>query len=132
MQEDWDRPLMPTKAMLELYFGGDWHAMSGNRVYSLGSHTPVPHTMALTSTYGMLRMELRLSEGGLFLASITYEDFEQPLVVSAGAVFTEAISNVLRAYRNTVLSLPQPVTGLPDERGAYYRQHLTLKRRQAK
>ena len=132
MQEDWDRPLMPTKALLELYFGGDWHAMSGNRVYSIGSHTPVPHTMALTSTYGMLRMELRLSEGGLFLAAITYEDFEQPLVVSAGAVFTEAISNVLRAYRNTVNSLPQPVTGLPDERGAYYRQHLTLKRKQAK
>ena len=132
MHEDWDRPLMPTKALLELYFGGDWHAMSGNRVYSLGSHTPVPHTMALTSTYGMLRMELRLSEGGLFLAAITYEDFTEPLVVSAGAVFTEAISNVLRAYRNTVLSLPQPVTGLPDERGAYYRQHLTLKRRQAK
>jgi len=132
MQEDWDRPLMPTKALLELYFGGDWHAMSGNRVYSIGSHTPVPHTMALTSTYGMLRMELRLSEGGLFLAAITYEDFEQPLVVSAGAVFTEAISNVLRAYRNTVNSLPEPVTGLPDERGAYYRQHLSLKRKQAK
>lgn len=132
MHEDWDRPLMPTKALLELHFGGDWHAMSGNRVYSLGSHTPVPNTMALTSTYGMLRMELRLSDGGLFLASITYEDFEEPLVVSAGAVFTEAISNVLRAYRNTVNSLPQPVTGLPDERGAYYRQHLTLKRKQAK
>jgi len=132
MQEDWDRPLMPTKALLELYFGGDWHAMSGNRVYSLGSHTPVPHTMALTSTYGMLRMELRLSEGGLFLAAITYEDFEQPLVVSAGAVFTEAISCVLRAYRNTVNSLPQPCDTLPDERGAYYRQHLKLKRGPAK
>jgi len=123
---------MPTKALLELYFGGDWHAMSGKRVYSLGSHTPVPHTMALTSTYGMLRMELRLSEGGLFLAAITYEDFEQPLVVSAGAVFTEAISCVLRAYRNTVNSLPQPCDTLPDERGAYYRQHLKLQRRPIK
>ena len=132
MQEDWNRPLMPTKALLELHFGGDWHAMSGKRVYSLGSHTPVPHTMALTSTYGMLRMELRLSEGGLFLAAITYEDFTEPLVVSAGAVFTEAISCVLRAYRNTVNSLPQPCDTLPDERGAYYRQHLKLQRRPIK
>ena len=132
MQEDWDRPLMPTKALLELHFGGDWHAMSGNRVYSLGSHTPVPHTMALTSTYGMLRMNLRLSDGGLFIASLTYEDFDEPLVVSAGAVFTEAISCVVRAYTNTVKSLPQPVTGLPDERGAYYRQHLNLKKGPAK
>jgi hypothetical protein len=88
--------------------------------------------MGLTSTYGMLRMNLRLSEGGLFIASLTYDEMEQPLTVSAGAVFTEAISSVVRAYRNTALSLPQPVTGLPDERGAYYRQHLTLKRKQAK
>jgi hypothetical protein len=123
---------MPTKALLELYFGGDWHAMSGNRVYSLGSHTPVPWTMVLTSMYGMLRMQLRLSEGGLFIASLTYEDFDEPLVVSAGAVFTEAINCVVRAYTNTVKSLPQPCDTLPDERGAYYRQHLKLKRGPAK
>jgi hypothetical protein len=118
--------------MLELHFGGRWSVLHQGKRLALAAHQPVPWTMVLVSDYGMLRMELRLSEGGLFLASITYEDFTEPLVVSAGAVFTEAISNVLRAYRNTVNSLPQPVTGLPDERGAYYRQHLTLKRKQAK
>ena len=132
MHDEWTRPLMPTAHMLELHFGGRWSVLHEGRRLALAAHQPVPWTMTLVSDYGMLRMELRLSEGGLFLASITYEDFTEPLVVSAGAVFTEAISNVLRAYRNTVLSLPEPVTGLPDERGAYYRQHLTLKRRQAK
>lgn len=132
MTEEWTRPLMPTKALLELHFGGDWHAVSEGRVYSLGSHTPVPWTMGLTSTYGMLRMNLRLSEGGLFIASLTYDDIAEPLTVSAGAVFTEAISSVVRAYRNTAMSLPAPVTEATSERGAYYRQHLTLRRRQAK
>jgi len=132
MTEEWVRPLMPTKAMLELHFAGNWHVVSNGRMYSLGSHTPVPWEMQLTSTYGMLRMTLRLNEGGLFIASITFDDLEGALVQSAGATFTEAISNALRAYTNTVKSLPQPTTNLPDERGAYYRQHLTLKRKQSK
>ena len=132
MTEEWTRPLMPTKALLELHFGGDWHAVSEGRVYSLGSHTPVPWTMGLTSTYGMLRMNLRLSEGGLFIASVTYDEMDEPITVSAGAVFTEAISSVVRAYRNTALSLPAPVTEATSERGAYYRQHLTLRRKQAR
>jgi hypothetical protein len=88
--------------------------------------------MSLTSLYGMLRMNLRLSEGGLFIASVTYDEIEEPITVSVGAVFTEAISSVVRAYRNTALSLPAPVTEATNERGAYYRQHLTLRRRQAK
>lgn len=124
MGEDWDRPKMPTKAMLELYFGGDWRAMTEGRIYALGAHTPVPHTFSVTSLYGMLRATLRLNEGGLFIAVITYDDLEGPLVQSAGATFTEALSNALRAYRNTVNSLPSPLTELKDERGAYYRQHL--------
>lgn len=132
MTEDWVRPLMPTKAMLELHFGGNWHAVSNGRMYSLGAHTPVPWEFHLTSLYGMLRVTLRLNDGGLFICSITFDDLEGALVQSAGAVFTEAISNALRAYRNTVKSLPEPVTDQPDERGAYYRQHLTMKRKQAK
>ena len=128
MEEGWDRPKMPTKAMLELYFGGDWRAMTEGRIYSLGAHTPVPHTFTLTSTYGMLRATLRLNDGGLFIAAISYEDLEGPLVQSAGATFTEAISNVLRAYRNTINSLPAPLVDLKDERGAYYRQHLKRKK----
>lgn len=132
MTEEWTRPLMPTKAMLELHFAGNWHAISNGRMYSLGSHTPVPWEMQLTSTYGILRLTLRLNEGGLFIASLTFDELEGALVQSAGATFTEAISNVLRAYTNTVKSLPEPTTNLPDERGAYYRQHLTMKRRQAK
>ena len=124
MGEDWTRPVMPTKAMLELYFKGDWHAISGDRLYSLGAHTPVPWEMVLTSTYGMLRMKLRMNEGGLFLASINYDELEGTLVQSAGATFSEAISNVLRAYSNTIHSLPSPLVDIKDERGAYYRQHL--------
>lgn len=131
MGEDWTRPLMPTKAMLELYFQGNWRAVSGSRVYDLGAHTPVPWEMQLTSTYGMLRVTLRLNEGGLFLCSITYDDLEGTLVQSAGATFTDAISNAVRAYRNTVNSLPQPLTDVPDARGAYYRQHLKRRKNNA-
>ena len=132
MGEDWTRPLMPTAHMLELYFGGKWGALHQGRVLPLGPHTAIPHGMAVTATYGMLRLTLRLNEGGLFIASLTFDELEGALVQSAGATFTEAISSTLRAYTNTVKSLPQPTTNLPDERGAYYRQHLTLKRKQAK
>lgn len=131
MTEEWTRPVMPTKAMLELYFKGDWHAMSGNRVYSLGAHTPVPWEMVLTSTYGMLRMKLRMTEGGLFVATLTFDELEGALVQSAGATFTEAISCVLRAYSNTVNSLPSPLVDVKDERGAYYRQHLKRRAKNA-
>jgi hypothetical protein len=83
MHDEWTRPLMPTAHMLELHFGGRWSVLHQGKRLALAAHQPVPWTMALVSDYGMLRMELRLSEGGLFLAAITYEDFTEPLVVSA-------------------------------------------------